>query len=766
MVMDSYIDNNENNNNVINHKNETNQIIYDLIKQNKNEKLKKFLRNNNNRNEIIIDNNLYKIAIKSNNFNSFELLNEYDTKENFKFLIENNPFILNYIFQNEVTLSKVTEQIASLYDYKKTCPKKLKNILRNELTIQLSVSFIETLLKLKKINFLNFILENYIFDNKFILNLLFYYKNRQIISNNEINKLIKKEKFKIPWKDLLYHCFSGVDLDYCYYYSDEELNEIKLLMKYLNQYNISLNLNEKDQNGNYPLLLACQKENIEVVNLLFDYSNKNNIVLEMNEKNKKENFPLLACLSIGCDSSIKLIKLLINYANKNNIILKINDKNEDGDYPLLNAIKNWEGKIGLIQLLMKYANKNNIVLKINDKNNEGDYPFLCACWGCFKESVKLIRLLMDYADKNNFILRINDKNENGDYPILSISMSYSDGYYIGSTKKDIKSEKIEVLIDYANKKNIILEINEKNRYDYPIWTSIINHETIMTKKLLFDYANQNNIVLDINSKNFYEDNSNETFCYPLLYSIGDNETETVKLIFDHANKNNIILDINNNGTIWYKFCDSPLLLAIHMDNIEIVQMLIDYAKNNNIILKIIGNGKSLEEFLYNCYSEDEDEDEDEDKDKDKDKGENENENENENIKGEYWERYFDSPLLNNTHKNSVEIIKLLVEYTISINNIKMINTLLTYYNKNNIVININEKGKDNQSLLLFTINTNNTELVKLLIDYADKMKIILEINEKDKEGNNIFLSTAIQHNNNEIIQLLTNYANEKNIIFD
>ncbi|ORX53697.1 hypothetical protein BCR32DRAFT_288103 [Anaeromyces robustus] len=429
MVMDSYIDNNENNNNVINHKNETNQIIYDLIKQNKNEKLKKFLRNNNNRNEIIIDNNLYKIAIKSNNFNSFELLNEYDTKENFKFLIENNPFILNYIFQNEVTLSKVTEQIASLYDYKKTCPKK---------------------------------------------------------------------KFKIPWKDLLYHCFSGVDLDYCYYYSDEELNEIKLLMKYLNQYNISLNLNEKDQNGNYPLLLACQKENIEVVNLLFDYSNKNNIVLEMNEKIKRK-FSLLACLSIGCDN---------------------------GDYPLLNAIKNWEG----------------------------DYPFLCACWGCFKESVKLIRLLMDYADKNNFILRINDKNENGDYPILSISMSYSDGYYIGN----------------------------------------------------------------INSKNFYEDNSNETFCYPLLYSIGDNETETVKLIFDHANKNNIILDINNNGTIWYIF------------------------------------------------------------------------------------------------------------------------------------ININEKGKDNQSLLLFTINTNNTELVKLLIDYADKMKIILEINEKDKEGNNIFLSTAIQHNNNKL----------------
>jgi len=57
-------------------------------------------------------------------------------------------------------------------------------------------------------------------------------------------------------------------------------------MDYANKNNIILELNEKDKDGNYPLLLAIIHNNIEIVLLLMDYANKNNIILKINEKDK------------------------------------------------------------------------------------------------------------------------------------------------------------------------------------------------------------------------------------------------------------------------------------------------------------------------------------------------------------------------------------------------------------------------------------------------------------------------------------------------
>jgi len=61
---------------------------------------------------------------------------------------------------------------------------------------------------------------------------------------------------------------------------------LELLINYANKNNIISELNEKDENGNYPLFLACYNNHIEIVKLLFDYAIKNNIILELNGKNK------------------------------------------------------------------------------------------------------------------------------------------------------------------------------------------------------------------------------------------------------------------------------------------------------------------------------------------------------------------------------------------------------------------------------------------------------------------------------------------------
>jgi len=43
---------------------------------------------------------------------------------------------------------------------------------------------------------------------------------------------------------------------------------------------------KKNKYGDYPLLVACDKNNNEMVQLLIDYANKNNIILELYEKKK------------------------------------------------------------------------------------------------------------------------------------------------------------------------------------------------------------------------------------------------------------------------------------------------------------------------------------------------------------------------------------------------------------------------------------------------------------------------------------------------
>ena len=60
-----------------------------------------------------------------------------------------------------------------------------------------------------------------------------------------------------------------------------------------------------------------------------------------------------------------------------------------------------------------------------------------------------VRLLIEYANKNNIILKLNEKDVNGYYPLIDVC-----------SKNNM--ECVRLLIEYANKNNIILELNENN----------------------------------------------------------------------------------------------------------------------------------------------------------------------------------------------------------------------------------------------------------------------------------------------------------------
>ncbi len=118
---------------------------------------------------------------------------------------------------------------------------------------------------------------------------------------------------------------------------NNKYNEFEKVLKNVNNKIINLNKPYKILSLSYKMKLsifsfAIFKNNIEMVISLINYANEKDIILEINNKNEKGNYPLLNAI---VNNNIELIKLLIDYAKGKNIIFDINGKDENGNYPLL-----------------------------------------------------------------------------------------------------------------------------------------------------------------------------------------------------------------------------------------------------------------------------------------------------------------------------------------------------------------------------------------------------------------------------------------------
>eukprot|EP00833_Pecoramyces_ruminatium_P002403 jgi/Orpsp1_1/1176435/evm.model.c7180000057575.1 len=131
---------------------------------------------------------------------------------------------------------------------------------------------------------------------------------------------------------------------------------VKLLMEYADDHNIALDINQKSENGIYPLITAIAKnKNIEMVKLLIEYANRKNITLDIDQKCDDGSYPLLYAISI--DNSIEMIKVIVEYAKTKHITLSINE----------NDIKNISDvNDDTIKLLLDYEKEHIINIQCKD----------------------------------------------------------------------------------------------------------------------------------------------------------------------------------------------------------------------------------------------------------------------------------------------------------------------------------------------------------------------------------------------------------------
>ena len=69
-----------------------------------------------------------------------------------------------------------------------------------------------------------------------------------------------------------------------------------------------------------------------------------------------------------------------------------------------------------------------------------------------------------------------------------------------------------------------------------IFLDSITQNDVTKTKILIDFANKNNIILNINEKNV-------TGCYPLYWSVFKNNIKMTKLLIDYANHTSTILNL-------------------------------------------------------------------------------------------------------------------------------------------------------------------------------------------------------------------------------
>jgi len=506
---------------------------------------KEFQNNlNKEKQKININESMYKKAIENENYLALKILFENESSEEDEIL---NRIIKYDIMELAIKLNnyKFIKNILKYDAFNYKCinyEKIFSKVIKND-NIEIAVLLIKVLLNSSKIN------------------------------GNKIDETSYSEKH-------IQHCLSLI------------LNiAIKMhsliLIKYIiekNEFKLKININDKDINGECPIITAFYANNFEIFKYLLEHGgdcnskNNNGISLlilaidknevdivkyllskpeiNINEKDTNDNTPLIKAIN---QNNLKIVKLIINYCTKNKIKININENDSYGNSPLIKAIN--QNNFDIIFLLVNYALINNI--DINVTNTNENIPLILS----YKQGyLKIFKYLLKYFDINqcdscgNSILYYAIDNEDVEMVINLISMgaNINQKNKIGNSILDyaIFKGNVDILNILIEKDNILLnETNSKG--ETPLITIIreIDYTLEDKEKIVYDFIKKGSKV------NIFDENNNS----PLIYAIQKRYTSIAKLLM----KNGAHVNITN------KEGYSPLDYAIKTKNYDIANYLYD-----------------------------------------------------------------------------------------------------------------------------------------------------------------------------------------------
>ncbi|ORX85785.1 hypothetical protein BCR32DRAFT_265423 [Anaeromyces robustus] len=265
--------------------------------------------------------------------------------------------------------------------------KTLKYIIRKGYDIKKIENYIiSNFLEKNQSHFIGILIKKFIYDNKFILNLLNYYKNKTPLSDELLTKMINDEKSKLKVKKEWYgKVLANNDFDTfeLLYHNDirPEKEKFDELMEDLQDYDMKHHTNAKykflSKIKNKDLAIEVETEFLRGLSLLPNYDTQRNAIIELIKENNEENLKQYIN-----DNNIDLSKLnneefdLLIYAIENEVspdmfaFLMV-----EGKYRTVNYhIKTNDGKGFKTPLITAIVNKQYILADILFANGaDGNY---------------------------------------------------------------------------------------------------------------------------------------------------------------------------------------------------------------------------------------------------------------------------------------------------------------------------------------------------------------------------------------------------------
>ncbi|ORX49627.1 ankyrin [Piromyces finnis] len=318
------------------------------------------------------------------------ILNEYDKKDIIICLylvaIDNEDLESLMKLNFEISKNKIIEEtdiVYNIYIKNLLSVNRLKKIISlnfgTEIHFEITTKLLISLIKNEEIKLIKILFNNILFDNNFVLSLLYYYKYKKSLSNSKLQNFIINEKKKIDLNQLFDYD------DYTFLsYSCEKGNEeiIKCLIKQ------GANIEKRNQLGETPLFNACRSKKVNIVKYL----------LECGAKINRENILGETPLFIACEIKNEMIaKILIDYG------AEINKEDNDGETPLFIACEYGNLNKNLIKMLVEHG------ALVNKENEYGRTPLFYVIEYGNEDIVKY--LVQHGAD-------INKKDDNGNTPIF------------------------------------------------------------------------------------------------------------------------------------------------------------------------------------------------------------------------------------------------------------------------------------------------------------------------------------------------------------
>ncbi|ORX49345.1 ankyrin [Piromyces finnis] len=569
-----------------------NKEIINIIRNNNYEELKKFLE----KESINLDffknyNNPLLFAIKNkSSFKIIEYLLQYNIDINFneingscplsEAVINNDKDVFNLLIKNGANINLLNFQketpLLYLTKYKFLSKYFLAKFIDNNADVDTKDKNGDTTLmyltKSNKASLVDFLLNQVILNNTFIINLITLGKNKENIDDKSFSQLLNKNysKININIQDknlntpLINACYKGyynivdsllkhnADVNIDNISKDRALfmailkNNIEIAKLLLNTGKVEMN--HKNKEGDSEISVACKNNNGEMINLLIKYhSNINNI-------NNNGLYPVhIASINNTLDSlkalctnnaSIDVYNTIGNKCfslaciNNNSNIIDYLIKNYDIDYNYIN----YYGDTTLHQccVLQKYDIVKFLLsldkIDINISNGDGYTPFLYLCKN---NNVELVKYIID----SNKIKNYDEK-------------AYDNSFALFFAVNNNNIELIKLLLDH----NLDM-YNERNYRGYSCYTSFFmacsSYGSIDMMKPFIEHG------IDINRPN-------SIGIYPIALACKSNNIEQVQYLLKNGANPNV-----------RSYDTTPLILACEHANIGIIKELIKYGADVN-----------------------------------------------------------------------------------------------------------------------------------------------------------------------------------------